>query len=197
MPLPAPQPRAPLHCRQLICRGFRREDGLWDIEGHLLDTKDYAFRSRWRGEIPAGDPIHDMWIRLTVDDRFIVREVEVAVEKSPYPICPAVIPNLQRLKGIAMARGWRRAVRERLGGTEGCTHLVEMLSPLATAAFQTIWPARIRERGRPVEDLQAGDRPMLLNTCHAYAESSPVVRDLYPEHYRGAAAERRTPTRRD
>ncbi len=187
MPLPEPEARDPLHCRQLICRGYRRKDGLWDIEGHLCDTKDYDFNTRWRGEVPAGEPIHDMWIRLTVDDNFIVRDVQVAVDRSPYPICPAVIPNLQRLKGIAIARGWRHAVRKRLGGIEGCTHLVEMLFPLATAAFQTIYPARIRDRGQEIESLQAGDKPMLLNTCHAYAETSPVVRDLYPAFYRPPA----------
>ncbi len=187
MPLPEPEARDPMHCRQVICRGYRRQDGLWDIEGHLCDTKDYDFTTRWRGDVPAGDPIHDMWIRLTVDNEFVVRDVQVSVDKSPYPICPAVIPNLQRLKGIPIARGWRRAVRTHLGGTEGCTHLVEMLFPLATAAFQTIYPARIRDEGQAIENLAAGDKPMLLNTCHAYAESSPIVQELYPAHYRAAS----------
>lgn len=184
MPLPAPAAREALHKREVVCRGYRRADGLWDIEGHLVDTKDYDFRSRFRGAVPAGDPVHDMWIRLTVDDDLVVREVHVAVHNSPYPLCPAVIPNFQRLKGLPIARGWRRAVRERLGGVHGCTHLVEMLAPLATAAFQTIYPVRAK-RGEVDGDPER--RPLLLNSCHAYAETSPVVRELSPAHYREPA----------
>ena len=35
------------------------------------------------------------------------------------------------------ALGLSADVRERLGGTEGCTHIVELLGPVATTAFQT------------------------------------------------------------
>lgn len=185
MPFPEPAAREAVHRREVVCRGYRRRDGLWDIEGHLVDTKDYDFRSRFRGEVPAGDPVHDMWIRLTVDSDLVVREVHVAVHRSPYPLCPAVLPNFQRLKGLPIAKGWRRAARERLGGVNGCTHLVEMLAPLATAAFQTVYPLRADSRGGPAEE--PGGRPMLLNTCHAYAETSPVVRELYPAHHREPA----------
>lgn len=189
MPLPEPVPREAVHRREVVCRGYRREDGLWDIEGHLTDTKDYDFRSRFRGEVPAGDPVHDMWIRLTVDEDLVVREVHVAVHRSPYPLCPAVIPNFQRLKGLPIARGWRHGVRERLGGVHGCTHLVEMLAPLATAAFQTIFPLKgdTRRVTGEEKEREGERRPMLLNSCHAYAETSPVVRELYPAHYRAPA----------
>ncbi len=185
MPLPEPADREPVHKRQVVCRGYRRKDGLWDIEGHLIDVKDYTFTGHIRGEVPAGDPIHDMWIRLTIDDDFMVQEIHVAVHKSPYPICPMVIPNFQRLKGIPIARGWRRAVRERLGGTQGCTHLVEMLAPLATAAFQTIYPLQSRQAGMDIATSPNDTkRPMLLGTCHAYAETSPVVKELMPSHHK-------------
>ncbi len=51
MPLTEPVPRNLIHERSIVCRGFCRDDGLWDIEGHLVDTKTYPFANRHRGEI--------------------------------------------------------------------------------------------------------------------------------------------------
>jgi hypothetical protein len=45
MPLSAPADREPLHACDLIMRGYRRADGLYDIEGHLTDTKTAGFES--------------------------------------------------------------------------------------------------------------------------------------------------------
>src|SRR3954451_8363882 len=43
MPLSPPAPREMLHRRAIDIRGWRRDDGLYDIEAHLLDTKAYPF----------------------------------------------------------------------------------------------------------------------------------------------------------
>src|SRR3954454_24954269 len=146
MPLSRPAPREHLHSRRVTCQGFRRDDGLWDIEGHLTDVKTYGFGNDDRGTIEPGDPIHEMWIRLTLDDGFAVRAVEVVTDKSPFAVCPAITPNFQRLVGLRIAAGWTARVRELLGGVEGCTHLVELLGPVATTAFQTIFPVLSREK---------------------------------------------------
>ena len=60
MPLSNPAPREAFHHRSVDYRGYRREDGLWDIEAHLSDTKAYTFDSSFRGTIEPGEPIHDM-----------------------------------------------------------------------------------------------------------------------------------------
>ena len=38
MPLPSPAPRTHIHARTVRLDGYRRADGLWDIEGHLTDV---------------------------------------------------------------------------------------------------------------------------------------------------------------
>ncbi len=177
-----------MHTRTVVCRGFRRSDGLWDIEGHITDVKAYAFENEARGTIIPGEPLHDMWIRLTLDDSLEVRAVEAVTEASPYPaICPVIAPSFQRLVGLRIGPGWTRAVKERLGGVEGCTHLVELLGPVATTAFQTIYPVRARERSRRVEG-DGGDperRPRLLNTCHAFSSDGELARRHWPAFYTG------------
>src|SRR5215467_12222949 len=93
MPLPPASPREPIHTRQVECRGYRRADGLWDIEGHLVDVKAYAFDNAHRGRLEPGMPIHEMWIRLTIDDEFMIHDAVAATDASPYRICPEVAPN--------------------------------------------------------------------------------------------------------
>jgi hypothetical protein len=193
MPLSSPVAREPIHTRQVQCQGYRRGDGLWDIEGHITDTKSYGFGNRERGEVPAGAPIHDMWIRLTVDDGLTITAVEAVTDASPYRICPDVTPNFQRLIGLRIGPGFRRAVRERLGGTEGCTHLVELLGPVGTTAFQTVMPLVERDlykrsQAKPGEAAQERKRPALLNSCYAFSDEREVVARQWPEFAKGPAA---------
>lgn len=185
MPLSPSAGRKPMHTRTVVCRGYLREDGLWDIEGHLVDTKPYAIPNEDRGgQIPAGEPLHEMWIRLTVDTDLLVHDAEACTDHGPYEICPNIAPNFKALKGLTIKAGWTQKTRELLGGTRGCTHLVELLGPIATTAYQTVYPARIqRDAGRPVTE-----RPGLINTCHAYAANGPIVLRRWPQFYTGAKA---------
>ena len=41
MPLSPPAARDPLHTRRIEINGYRRADGLFDIEGRLTDTKPF------------------------------------------------------------------------------------------------------------------------------------------------------------
>lgn len=186
MPLTPAVPREPVHTRKIECRGYRREDGLWDIEGHIVDTKGFDFLSEWRGHVEAGTPVHDMWIRLTLDEGFVVREVEAVTDSSPYQMCPAITANFKRLIGLKIARGWNRQVRRMLGGINGCTHLVDLLGPIATTALQTMRGYERKKAREAQETPTARDvRPEVLNTCHAWAEDSPVVRRWAPKFYTG------------
>jgi hypothetical protein len=75
--------------------GYQREDGMWDIEGHLRDIKGYAFESEWRGKVEEGTPVHDMWIRLT---------------STPGPISSAPISR-------PISRCWKATASHRVGST--------------------------------------------------------------------------------
>ncbi|MBK1838987.1 DUF2889 domain-containing protein [Azospirillum sp. YIM B02556] len=188
--LSAPAAREPIHTRRVTCQGFRRADGLWDIEGHLTDVKSYGFHTEERGHMEPGTPIHQMWMRLTVDDTLTVQAVEAVTQHSPYAACGSITPRFQQLVGLRVGPGWTRSVKERLGGAKGCTHLVELLGPLATTAFQTIYPILAREAakrpgnaGKPADG--DGKRPVLLNMCHIFDSNGEQVRRQWPAHYTG------------
>ncbi len=180
-PLPDPAERERLHTRRYEFGGYRRSDGLWDIEGQMIDTKTYTFKNRHRGEVQAGEALHDMWIRLTIDEDLVVQDIQASTVSGPFAACPAATANYKHVIGIKLGRGWRQNVRKRLGGAEGCTHLTEMLQAMATVAYQTLYPVRAK---KAAEDPRPG-KPPLIDTCHALRSDGEVVKAQWPEHYTG------------
>jgi Protein of unknown function (DUF2889). len=171
-------PRERLHTREIVCHGYRRQDGWWDIEGTMEDTKTYSFANHDRSGIAAGEPVHRMHIRLTLDDELLIHAAEAVTEAGPFSICGDITPVFASLVGLRIGAGWRRDALERMRGVHGCTHLTELLlGPITTTAMQTIRAAR---QGR--ESTRSG-RPPVIGTCHALAPSSPVVARQWPEHY--------------
>ena len=71
-----------------------------------------------------------MWLRLTIDDAMLIHEVEAVTDYGPFGMCPAITGNFKRLEGLTIGPGFRRAVRARVGGVQGCTHLVELVDPI-------------------------------------------------------------------
>jgi len=179
MPLPSPASRSLAHTRELRFDGYQRDDGLWDIEGHLIDSKpfDWTLAS---GTRVAGTPIHEMRIRLTIDNDFVIRDVAAASDGRPYPgYCENIAPAYAVLVGLKLGRGFRKAVQQALGGIQGCTHLTEMLGQFSTVAFQTFAGNR--------RDNDSGDtQPAQLDHCHALALGSEAVRKYYPRWYQAA-----------
>jgi hypothetical protein len=184
MPLQTPVKRQHIHTRQIHFSGYEREDGLFDIEAHLTDTKTYAFSNNWRGEIQPGTALHEMLLRVTINDKLEIQDIEAVTENSPFQMCPDITPVYKELVGVAMGPGWRQVIRQRVGGVQGCTHLTELLYPMATVAIQTIRPLQNHRRRVADSDSRASQgRPFVLNTCHAWAEHSPVVQHNAPDYY--------------
>ena len=168
--------REPLHRRAIEILGYKREDGLYDIEGHLVDTKPVDFKLA-AGIRPGGEPIHGMWLRITVDKTLTIVDAAAAMDAMPYVHqCDQIVPAYRLLVGLAIRPGYHQRVKELLGGVRGCTHITELAGALATAAFQTMAGQRLQP---------SGQKPFQLDRCHALALTSPVVGRYYPQWYRG------------
>jgi hypothetical protein len=173
---PANVSRQPVHTRQVICTGYVREDGLLEIEGRLLDT-----RARHSGlffkDVPAGGAIHAMRVIVTVGPDLVVRHVEAQTETGPTPYCAQINAAYKQLVGIAFSGGFMKEVKARLGGAKGCTHLTELLGPIATTAIQTRMALQSAERAvtgpRPAGD-DARETSM-RDTCYAWREEGDVM----------------------
>jgi hypothetical protein len=143
-----------------------------------------------------------MSIRLTLDHKFTIVDVEAVTDKSPYAICGEVAPDFKKLIGLRIGGGFHRQARERLGGVHGCTHIVELLGPVATTAFQTVSSRKARElnnaqriksgnppKPAPEDSSKSPRKPYVIDTCHAWAADGDVVKRWAPAFYTGPGAE--------
>lgn len=171
-----------MHRRAVDCTGYLRDDGLWEVEARLVDTKPFDQRDPYRGDMAAGTPVHDIGLRLAVDDAFVVIEAEAMLRATPFPTCGAVEPILERLVGERIGPGWRELVRRKIGRLETCTHLAELLGPAVTTLFQTVSYGKTPDGRSSLEDQrQTAERPFYLGGCHSWRTDGPVVATLFPQ----------------
>jgi hypothetical protein len=199
MPLSTPVSRQLRHRRAIRLEAFEREDGLWDIEACLTDEKprDVHLAS---GVRPQGLPIHELWLRITIDRSFNIADAEASSDWSPYGgRCAESNPAYQTLIGLNLLQNFRREANRLLAGTTGCTHLTELCALLPTAAIQAfageVW--NTEKGGAPGDDSQSSNKsvsatntaeenqnpPFQLGRCNALRFDGDVVRQFYPRWF--------------
>ena len=180
MPLSSPVSRRALkHVRTIQVEAFSRDDGLWDIDARITDikTSDTDLASGVRA---AGMPIHDLFLRLTINTQFTIIAAEAVSDAVPYSsFCNTISPDYQKLVGLNLILGFRQELKARLSGIDGCTHLTELAQILPTAAIQAfageVFPTR--EGADAGEDAQ---KPFQLDRCHALRTDGAAVAQFYP-----------------
>ncbi len=180
MPLSPPTSRRALrHTRAIQIEAFARDDGLWDIDARITDikTRDTMLAS---GTRPAGEPLHNLWLRLTVDIQLNVVDAEAASDAVPYPgYCDTIGPAYKKLVGLNLLKGFRDGVKQRLAGINGCTHLSEMAMVLPTAVIQAFAGDVLDTRDGANDDRQS-QKPFQLDRCHALRSEGAAVAKYYP-----------------
>ena len=179
--LSQPAEREEVHNRRIYCNGFVRRDGLFDIEAKLTDHKTYSFPSAFRGEVTPDMPFHHMKVRLTITRDLIITAAEAVTVAGPYAVCPMANDVFANLVGIQIGPGWRRKVSAAIGGRHGCTHITELMGPVATIAYQTRYGEESRQARQRGNDSKSGNNNpedansrsqrsnALANSCVAYA----------------------------
>lgn len=180
MPLSPPTSRRALrHTRTIEVEAFARDDGLWDIDARITDikTRDAKLAS---GVRPAGMPIHDLWLRLTINTQMTIIDAEAVSDAVPYPgYCNTIGPAYKSLIGLNLMKGFRQQLNERLSGIDGCTHLTELGPILPTAVVQAFAGDVFKTRDGADTDVQS-TKPFQLDRCHALRTDGPAVAKYYP-----------------
>ncbi len=178
MPLPPPAcTREPAHRRSITIQSYRRSDGLWDLEGHLTDVWPAPVPCAG-GMLPAGQPMHAMWRRLTLDHTATIVAAEAATDAGPYgQACGAIAPDYRQLVGVQVARGYKDTLRRLFGRTAGCTHMNELAAAMGSAAMQALWEVMNRNPDQ---------KPGAIDGCHALKSDGPQVARFFPRWHRPA-----------
>lgn len=189
MALPTAAPHRQLkHRRRIDVQIHSRGDGLWEVDAEISDvkTRDVPMAG---GTRRAGEPIHDMLLRLVVDEQLNIVEAGSETRAMPYPgHCDDHGDAYAQLAGLNLLKGFRRAVRERLGGNRACTHLTELTQVLPTAVIQAFAGDVLKTR-----EGETDQRPFQIDGCHALRADAPAVRIHYPRWYQAPATKQRVP----
>jgi len=167
------------HRRAIRLEAFERADGLWDIEACLTDEKprDVHLAS---GVRPQGLPIHELWLRITIDRKLTIVDAEASSQWAPYAgLCAASNDSYRALIGLNLLQGFRRDVNRLLGGTVGCTHLTELCATLPTAAIQA-FAGEVWNTGDTPQPGTDETPPFQLGRCHALRFDGEAVQEFYP-----------------
>jgi len=178
MPLPPAAPRQLAHMRDIKLRGYFREDGQIEVEARLTDVKPGNIWTISDHPVAGGEPLHDMWIRLTLTmEELEITACAAVTDAAPMlDLCAQAPLGMERLVGLRIGKGFIKEAMARLAGDAGCTHLRELLQPLATTAIQTRYGVAMGHLQSLDEKQEAVRR--LIGSCHTYGETSPLVTAL-------------------
>lgn len=169
---------APVHRRTVVIDVVDAGDDRLDVVGRLHDERPWAAEET---DLPV---VHDLELRVGVSRTdFVVRSVHVEFRAYPHAECPQIAPAYEALVGVPLGRGWQAAVRERLGGPAGCTHLRELARAMAPVIVQAAFSAQVRAAvdQPPAEQDEDASRlllPLVANTCHVWASGGAAEKKL-------------------
>ena len=120
-----------------------------------------------------------MKVRVTVSEEMEIIEAEAVTLSGPYHECPQGALAIKHLIGKKIQPGWQKIVKRAIGGMQGCTHITELMGPVATVAFQTIFGEKARRaRQNAPQDSEtetAATNKTLLNSCYALSEGKSAA----------------------
>ena len=173
-----------VHTRQITCRGYRRGDGLWQIEASVADEKGQEVPFKSRPNVLAGELIHHLSLCVVIDDDYQIRDVVATVMAAPWPVCTDVAADYRKLIGLRIGPGFTRAVRDILGGPLGCTHLTDLLGQIGNTYMQASWPDRVARQRLSSEDPRHWPDTRTLSFidgCYAWRKDESALAGEYPQ----------------
>jgi hypothetical protein len=157
-----------MHRRSIDHRTWLHQDGVLEIESRLVDTKAYDTHVGFDRPLPAGEPVHDMTIRIRLGPDLLIRDIRLLMDSTPFEICSEVMRHFETLRGASMGKGWNALLSERFAGIGGCRHLIDLLRGMATVAFQSM----------PRGDWTPADLAAMSDSCYAFRVGGPVMQRL-------------------
>ena len=182
--------RSLLHSRNIFSQGYLRNDGFFEIESIIKDTKSYDIPKLDGSVLTTGNPLHEMHIILKINMEFKILDISAKTISAPYKICSEANFKIKSLIGETIGPGWKNKINKLIGNIDGCTHVRELLVSMATVSFQTVYGEKARRSREAVKndgakpDTNDNIKPFLLNTCYAFDAKSEVVKQEWPEYFK-------------
>jgi hypothetical protein len=128
------------------------------------------------------DEVHDISVEVeVVHPSLEIVAARSRIRNGPFTnVCNMTHPNMDKLVGMRVGRGFTLAARNAVGGIGGCHRVSELVVEIAQAAYQLHFvqffqevPREVREKGDvPIERWRAVNAaiPGMRNTCFSYSD---------------------------
>jgi hypothetical protein len=128
-----------IHQRDYHVEGFEESNNTLRIVGRVHDQRPFGIISRDTEPLS----VHDMTVELIVDiETLRIISCRSSMAAHPHDECPGILTAYKQIEGLSVIRGYTNAVRERLGGPRGCTHITALLIAMGPVITQSLWSLR-------------------------------------------------------
>jgi hypothetical protein len=169
----------PIHERRLTIRTYPLEDNRVIVEGWLRDER-LIFGFHRDGQPRPPGVVHLMGVRMLLGDFPItILEAEAEMSTTPHELCPTVAETVKEIVGLPIVSGFSDQVRKKLGGAEGCSHLMHLILAMGPAVLHGFWAHQSRDPQpvpRSFEEIPG--LPYLINSCQLWKEDGPLIQQI-------------------
>ncbi len=168
------------HRRTIDMNIYNVDKERFAVTGRFLDLRCRESRS-FTGEIKKAGPLHDLEIHLLVSKAgLVIKDIEVFLNTVPREDCWSVGHVLDGVVGLSVKGGFTREVRNIGGGKTGCTHLVHLLSTMASALVQGFWAIQDDEITGADEKAERARRTagFIKDSCYTWREEGETFKTL-------------------
>jgi len=169
----------PFHSRSIEMKSYALDDDTILIEGWLREDR-FAPVYALTGEKIEPGPVHHMAIRLKLGGTPpTILDAEAEMVHAPLEFCRSTMETIKHVIGLEIRSGFKKKVREMMGGEKGCVHLTHLLTVMSQAAFQGHVAHKRKSRQPLPASFEAVDGiDALLGSCRAWGRGGPKVTHL-------------------
>jgi hypothetical protein len=172
------------HNRDISFKTRRIADDRVKIVSELRDwRRNPQIWPRWK-------LIHHMKVELTIDPQMVIQDASFQTLSAPYRECRQYVVSAERLLGVSLSKGFTKKVNEIYGGVCGCSHILTLLTNVASAgrqgfAFTYMFPEDEKQLNEsnlvPMVKKMAD---FVADTCMVWKSDSEVQKDIARGHVR-------------
>lgn len=151
-------------------------------EGWLTDIRLVDWY-KFTGERNPAGTLHDLGIVLLIKiPSMVIEDLEVVIKTIPREDCILITDTLRPVIGMSITGGFSSKVRQTVGGVKGCTHLVHLITTMASAVMQGMfayYSMKIPDRKKSANTRSADNmRLNLKNSCITWREDGELYKKL-------------------
>jgi hypothetical protein len=164
-----------IHTRDIKLATYEFDDERIVIEGAFVEKRLYDYQLASGKKKPAG-VIHHMIIRWLFNmSTFTIEDIEAEMLTVPYEECIETVKGMSLLRGMVIASGFTIKLKELIGGTKGCAHLLALLTAMAPAALQG-YAAHHSQKPSGYGPERHKVVQILVNNCHPWRSNGALVK---------------------